>query len=214
MIDPATHARLNQEKFDRWAATYEDDRYEFFRRMQRRVLARLDLREGMNLLDVGCGTGWAVRHAAAFLGPRGKACGVDLSEKMIEQARRAAAGIPNVEFQMANAETLPFVDGLFDRVMSTMSFHHWLHPSVAVREIARVLAPGGRVCIVDPTADNVLMRWVDAVIRRRDPDHVRMYSSREFRELFQAAGLRYLGSGRVMVPWLTAKAHLAGSALG
>jgi len=214
MIDPATHARLNQEKFDRWAATYEDDRYEFFRRMQRRVLARLDLREGMNLLDVGCGTGWAVRHAAVFLGPRGKACGVDLSEKMIEQARRAAAGIPNVEFQMANAETLPFVDGLFDRVMSTMSFHHWLHPSVAVREIARVLAPGGRVCIVDPTADNVLMRWVDAVIRRRDPDHVRMYSSREFRELFQAAGLRYLGSGRVMVPWLTAKAHLAGSALG
>jgi ubiquinone/menaquinone biosynthesis C-methylase UbiE len=212
MIDQATHTKLNQEKFDGWAPTYEEGRYDFFRRMQGRVLAQLDLKDGMNLLDIGCGTGWAVRRSAILVGPRGKACGVDLSEKMIEQARKAAAGMQNVEFQQANAEELPFANGSFDRVLSTMSFHHWLHPSVGVMEIARVLRPGGRVCVVDPTADSLFMRFIDAFIRRRQPDHVKMYSSREFRELFEAAGLRSLGSGRIMVLWLTAKAHFADSA--
>ena len=57
MIDQATHARLNQEKFDGWAPTYEEGRYDFFRRMQESVLAQFDLKDGMNLLDIGCGTG-------------------------------------------------------------------------------------------------------------------------------------------------------------
>jgi ubiquinone/menaquinone biosynthesis C-methylase UbiE len=211
MIDQTTHTRLNQEKFDSWAPTYEEGRYDFFRRMQERVLAQFDLKDGMNLLDIGCGTGWAVRRSAVLVGPRGKACGVDLSAKMIEHARKAAAGMPNAEFQQGSAEELPFANGSFDCVLSTMSFHHWLHPSVGVRELARVLKPRGRVCIVDPTADNLFMRLADAFIRRRQPDHVKMYSSIEFREFFEAAGLRYRGSGRIMVLWLTARAHFAES---
>ena len=209
MIDQAEHTKLNQEKFDGWAPTYEEGRYDFFRRMQERVLVQFDLKDGMNLLDIGCGTGWAVRRSAILVGPSGKACGVDLSAKMIELARKAAAGIPNAEFHQGNAEKLPFANGLFDRVLSTMSFHHWLHPSAGVMEIARVLKPAGRVCVVDPTADNLFMKLADAFIRRRRPDHVKMYSSREFRQLFEAAGLHYLGSGGIMVPRLTAKAHLA-----
>ena len=67
----------------------------------------------------------------------------------------------------------------------------------------------GKVCIVDPTADNFIMRLADARIRRREPDHVKMYSPGEFQELFEAAGLRYGGSGRIMVLWFTAKAHFA-----
>lgn len=143
--------------------------------------------------------------------PQGKACGVDLSAKMIEHARKAAEGVTNAEFQQARAEELPFEDGSFERVMSTMSFHHWLHPSVGMKEIARVLKPGGRVCVVDPTADNLFMKLADAFIRSKQPDHVKMYSSREFQEFFEGAGLHYLGSGRIMVLWLTAKAHLAES---
>jgi ubiquinone/menaquinone biosynthesis C-methylase UbiE len=79
--------------------------------------------------------------------------GVDLSEKMIEQARKAAEGVRNVEFLQANAEELPFEEAPFDRVVSTMSFHHWPRPSRAMGEIARVLEPAGAVCIADPTAD-------------------------------------------------------------
>ena len=214
MMDQATHTRLNQEKFDDWAPTYEDGRYDFFRGMQERVLSRLGLKDGMNLLDIGCGTGWAVRRAAVLVGPRGKACGVDLSVKMIEQARKAADGARNVEFQQANAEELPFHDSSFDRVISTMSFHHWLRPSVAMKEIARVLRPGGRVCIVDPTADNVLMRLADSYVRRHDPGHVKMYPTAEYRKMYEDTGLRYLGSGRILVLWFTSKAHMAEKAAG
>lgn len=209
MIDQATHAKLNQEKFDAWAPTYDEGRYDFFRRMQERVLAQFDLKDGMNLLDIGCGTGWAVRRSAILLGPRGKACGVDLSQKMIEHARKAAAGIPNAEFQQASAEELPYANGTFDRVLSTMSFHHWLHPSVGVMEIARVLAPAGRVCIVDPTADNVFMMLADALIRSRQPDHVKMYSTTEFRKMYEMAGLCHIESGKITFLSFMAKAHTA-----
>ena len=204
-----THAALNQAKFDAWASTYERKRYDFFRRMQERVLRQLDLKEGMRLLDVGCGTGWAVRRASSMIGSGGRAYGVDLSSKMIENARDAAKGTRNVEFLQASSEELPFSDASFDRVMCTMSFHHYLYPKKAVREMARVLTPAGRVCIVDPTADNFFMRWADAFITRRNPDHVKMYSSKEFKGLFEEAELRYLGSGRIMVLWFTAKAHFA-----
>jgi len=208
-MNRATHAELNQAKFDAWAPTYEHKRYDFFRRMQERVLKQLDLTEGMILLDIGCGTGWAVRRAASMVGSRGGARGIDLSGKMIENAKKASRGIANVEFTQGNAEALPFADESFDRVMCTMSFHHYLNPSKAVSEIARVLKCTGKVCIVDPTADNFIMRLADARIRRREPDHVKMYSSGEFQELFEAAGLRYGGSGRIMVLWFTAKAHFA-----
>ena len=209
MMDQATHTRLNQEKFDGWAPTYEDGRYDFFRRMQERVLAQFDLKDGMNLLDLGCGTGWAVRRAAVLVGPRGRACGVDLSEKMIEQARKAAEGVRNVEFQQANAEKLPFADRSFDRVISTMSFHHWLRPSVAMKEIARILRPGAKVCIVDPTADNLLMKWADSYVRRHEAGHVKMYSTAEYRKMYEEAGLRYVGSRRIIALWFTSKAHSA-----
>ena len=144
-MDRATHAELNQAKFDAWAPTYEHKRYDFFRRMQERVLKQLDLTEGMILLDIGCGTGWAVRRAASMVGSRGGARGIDLSGKMIENAKKASRGIANVEFTQGNAEALPFADESFDRVMCTMSFHHDLNPSNAVSEIARVLKHTGKV---------------------------------------------------------------------
>jgi ubiquinone/menaquinone biosynthesis C-methylase UbiE len=209
VIDQLTHIGLNQAKFDSWADTYEDKRYDFFRRMQERVLGLLGLTEGMSLLDIGCGTGWAVRRAASIAGTSGWACGIDFSAKMIENARKAAERIKNAEFQQANSEELPFADQFFDRVMCTMSFHHYLHPAKAMSEIARVLKPAGKVCTVDPTSDNIFMRWADWYIRRKEPDHVNMYSSKEFEELFRGAGLRYIESSRIMFLWFTAKAHTA-----
>jgi len=71
MNDFAQHTALNQKKFDAWAATYEDKRFDFFRRMQQRVLSLLELESNSVFLDIGCGTGWAVRQVAAMLGDGG-----------------------------------------------------------------------------------------------------------------------------------------------
>ena len=177
--------------------------------MQKRVLDAIELPKGAAFLDIGCGTGWAVRTAAAIVGPSGSAYGVDLSPKMIRTAVHAAEAIENAHFENANAEELPFAPETFDRIICTMSFHHYLNPGKAVREMARVLKPGGTVCIVDPTADLFALRWADAIIKRRDPTHVRIYSTAEFNAFFEEAGLKDMTSGRVMFFWLTAKAHTA-----
>jgi len=209
MKDSREHATRNASKFDAWAATYEDRRFDFFRLMQKRVLGLLEPRKDSAILDIGCGTGWAVRAAAEMVGPRGSACGIDLSPKMIQHATQAAQGIKNVHFKKANAEELPFEHDSYDFIICTMSFHHYLNPGKAAGEMARVLKPGGRVCIVDPTADFFLIRWVDECIKRKQPEHVSLYSTEEFRHFFEASGLSDVESKRVVFLWFTAKAHFA-----
>src|SRR5271169_5975178 len=143
MNDTHKHTTLNQTKFDNWSATYDEKRFDFFRRLQKGLLSMLELGTNSIFLDVGCGTGWAVRHVA--VSTRAKAYGIDLSEMMIERAKAAAAGIENAHFQQGTAEALPFTDRFFDFIICTMSFHHYLHPSRAVSEMARTLKPGGRL---------------------------------------------------------------------
>ena len=89
--------------------------------------------------------------------------GVDAA---IEMVRQAQASHPSaaIEFQQAMAEQLPFPDGSFDLVFSTMTFHHWQNQSGGVAEIARVLTPGGRWLLAEfvPTG---FMKYVRRLLR-------------------------------------------------
>ncbi len=77
---------------------------------------------------------------------------------------------------------------------STNSFHHYLHPDKALTEMYRLLKTGGKVFILDPTADNWMAKIADKIISLVEPEHVKMYSTREFQQLFERAGLRYATS--------------------
>jgi ubiquinone/menaquinone biosynthesis C-methylase UbiE len=113
-------------------------------------LARLET--GQSVLDVGCGTGSLAITAKRRVGPAGTVRGVDASPEMIARARRKAhkAGV-DVSFTEGVVETLPFPDGGFDAVLSTLMLHHL--PGDARRQCAlemrRVLKPGGYVLAVD-----------------------------------------------------------------
>jgi ubiquinone/menaquinone biosynthesis C-methylase UbiE len=113
-------------------------------------LARLET--GQSVLDVGCGTGSLAITAKRRVGPAGTVRGVDASPEMIARARRKAhkAGV-DVSFTEGVVETLPFPDGEFDAVLSTLMLHHL--PGDARRQCAlemrRVLKPGGYVLAVD-----------------------------------------------------------------
>ena len=207
MNDAHAHATLNQAKFDKWSATYDKKRFDFFRRLQRGLLSTLALGADSAFLDVGCGTGWAVRHVAVTT--RAKAYGIDLSPKMIERAKAAAEGIENASFTQGTAEALPFIDRFFDFIICTMSFHHYLNPSRAIGEMARTLKPKGTLHIMDATADSPAVRWWDRKFSQRQPDHVKLYSSSEFQELFRAAGLTCLGTKRSAYPLIPVKIHSA-----
>jgi ubiquinone/menaquinone biosynthesis C-methylase UbiE len=100
-------------------------------------------------LDVGCGPGQFTILIAERL-PGAEIWGIDLAPTMIELARRHAAvssAAARLHFEVADVAQLPFPDGQFDAVLSSGSIKHWPDQLAALREIHRVLAPGGRAFI-------------------------------------------------------------------
>lgn len=203
--DETAHEQRNARKWDARAETYDQRRFDYFRWMQRKALACLDIKAGIHFLDLGCGTGQAVRQVAALARYDGSFCGIDLSPRMIEVAR-AAGGVKNVRFEVASAERLPLEDDFFDAVLCTNSFHHYRQPMKALEEIHRVLRRGGKLCVLDITSDGVFGRWLDTRIRRKEAEHVRFYSTAEYAKMFGLAGLKVVMSTTI---WPPLKVHVA-----
>ncbi|MFI5350495.1 MAG: methyltransferase domain-containing protein [Elusimicrobiota bacterium] len=112
-------------------------------RRTRRALASGPTRD---TLDLGCGAG----NLLELLQGGGRLVGVDLSETMLAQARLRLIGRPEVEFVKASAETLPFSDGIFGRVVCSEVLEHVLDPVKVIVEIRRVCRPGARVVFTVP----------------------------------------------------------------
>ena len=203
------HDRLNEKKWDSRAETFERkwfNRFNFFQFLQRRVIALLDLHEGQHFLDIGCGTGWAVRYAADVVRNKGDFYGIDISPRMIEKAKDSCSPCENIHFDKASAEELPFEN---DFLICTNSFHHYLNPSRVLAEVFRVLKPQGRFFILDATADGPIVKTIDWWLRKRDPTHVKMYSTREYRKFFTEAGLKYICSKSILEQMMSMKVHIA-----
>ena len=123
------------------------------RRFRDRTFSLVELRQGDRVLDVGCGTGWLTRRAAQVVGPSGVAWGIDPAPDMIRLAMQAAGNLRNAaRFELAAVEALPFEDASLDVVVACLVIHH-LPPDLKViglREIHRVLKPGGRLFVAEP----------------------------------------------------------------
>lgn len=104
---------------------------------------------GQRVLDVACGTGIVARTAADRVAPEGGVAGVDLNEAMLSVARRVR---PDIEFRRAEASALPFQDASFDAVLCQMALMFFADRAGALREMARVAAPGRTVALLVPGA--------------------------------------------------------------
>jgi len=122
------------------------------RALRARMLDLANVKSGESILDVGCGTGTLAIAAKRRVGDSGEVHGIDASLEMIARARKKAnRASVSVAFDVARAESLPFTDARFDVVLSTVMLHHLRRAmrEQCLREIRRVLKPGGRVLVVD-----------------------------------------------------------------
>lgn len=131
------------------AGHFDDAPLAFWERYGRRTVERLGLKPGLTVLDVGCGTGASALPAAERVGPDGTVLGVDLAEKLLEQARTKAAQrhLQNVEFRLGDITGLGFPDQQFDAIISVFSVFFVPDMEELVRELWRMVKPGGKLAI-------------------------------------------------------------------
>lgn len=140
MTDANGYFRQVAGRWDELRAGY------FTEHMRDAAIAKARVPAGAIVADVGTGTGFV----AAGLAPgAAKVYGFDASPEMLEVARRNLAAFPNVELREAPGDRLPLPDGALDGVFANMYLHHASEPSAAIREMARVLKPGGVLCVTD-----------------------------------------------------------------
>lgn len=131
------------------------------RRGDAELLARAGVAPGDRVLDVGTGPGYLALAASRLVGADGAAAGIDAAPEMIERARLLAARRGSkAEYLVASAERLPFDDHTFDVVVSRLVLHHLPYDVKlrALREMARVLRPGGRLLLADLASKTVQRR--------------------------------------------------------
>lgn len=136
---------------------------EFMKGIHRDLLSVLNLQLGESVLDVGCGPGDRVVELAQYLGPRGKAAGIDYSATLIDEAHKrwGSSGLP-VSFHVGDAHTLPFPDASFDACRAERVFVHLQDPRRVLAEMVRVARPGARIAIFDVDAETMI---VDSPLR-------------------------------------------------
>ncbi len=150
-----------------------------------------DLHEGEIVLDLGSGAGADVLISARRVGPTGRAIGIDMTDEMLELARRNAseAGVENVEFRKGYLEQLPLVDASVDVVISNCVVNLSGDKPKVLAEAARVLRPGGRFAISDVIADEDMDAATRADMQQWTGCIAGALTRQEFEQALKAAGL-------------------------
>jgi ubiquinone/menaquinone biosynthesis C-methylase UbiE len=129
------------------------------------------IRAGQRVLDVACGTGVVTRLAAERVGHAGRVAGADVNAAMLDVARSVSAGTePPIEWYETAAEAMPLPDGSFDVVLCQLGLQFMRDREAALREMRRVLAPGGQVFITVPKLMPFFEVMHAAIARHLDPD--------------------------------------------
>ncbi|MDD3493565.1 MAG: methyltransferase domain-containing protein [Candidatus Thermoplasmatota archaeon] len=151
------------------------------------VVDTLPLTPGSKVLDVGCGMGWACRRMVR--NGAGEVVGVDIHTPSLARARayarRCGSDSGSLAFCRADAAALPLADDYFDLAVASVSLSWWREPEAVLREVRRVLQPGGRVYVID-----VYDRGLGALFTRCSnifmEEKERIYSAARFRQMLSS----------------------------
>ncbi len=196
-VDPNGTKETVREIFDKWAPEYDRDSQQVTLEFARsRLYEVIQLREGTAVLDVSCGTGNTLLKLSELSLYREFAQvrleGIDLSAKMIKVARLKAGLLPNVSFEVGDAEAIPAEENSFDYVLSSAAFHWYPNPLRSLREGLRVLRPGGQMIIVDKAFVGAiaLSRRIQMALGlyKPRPELLKLYFPSQIEALFKEAG--------------------------
>jgi arsenite methyltransferase len=128
---------------------------------RRQVLEALKPAAGEHVLDIGSGPGLLAYDIAASVGPTGRLSGIDASSAMVAMAAKRCAGQPWAEFRIGDAGKLPFPDHSFGVAVSTQVYEYLPDVPAALRELRRILRPGGRAVIMDTDYGSLVINTED-----------------------------------------------------
>lgn len=179
-----------QAYFSRTAASYVTSASHRHGKDLKRLVDLGEWESQDHALDIATGGG----HTALAVAPHiAQITVTDLTPTMLEtaQAFLLSQGVTNAQFQVADAEDLPFAVASFDRVTCRIAPHHFPNVGKAVQEVARVLKPGGLFLLIDNIApdDSALDTFNNTVEKWRDRSHGRSYTQGEWKTFFAQAGL-------------------------
>jgi len=169
--------QMIEDTFDGAAPLY--DKGKMFRESGQRLIDLLPVRPGSHVLDIATGTGAVLLPAARRIGPAGTVFGIDISAKMLEQARRKAVqeGAKNIVLKRMDAKHLDFPDASFDVV--TCAFAIFYFPRTALAEMYRVLKLGGVIGLAvfekfshDPASPGIIVNQLIREYGEKDPNAV------------------------------------------
>ena len=179
-----------------------------YREVNQRLCEVLAVKSGEKLLEVGSGSGVLCRLLAPFINPNGCIVGLDISPEMTFEAQKYASfeGVNGkIQFETAMAEALPHSSACFDCSFAARLMLHVSEPEQVIREMVRVVKPGGRVLVMDWDFDTItvdhpnreqtrrLLQW------RSDHHGGKHWSGRQLWRQMQAAGLQNMS----IHPWVT-----------
>lgn len=174
--------RLAKEEYDDAADRYDEQWSEYTTQTVNSFLERCgDLGGSQNILDIGCGTGALSFALATQCGPDAHVTGVDISEGMLRRASAKARQIGSnaCSFVHGSAELLPLPDSSIDLAVSSSSFHFWGDTNAGLREIARVLKPGGTLLLLDWSDDFWACKLCSVYLWALGYPHSKVYSASE-----------------------------------
>jgi ubiquinone/menaquinone biosynthesis C-methylase UbiE len=131
------------------------------------VMALLHAQPGQRALDIGCGPGLTTQSLAEAVGDTGQVLGVDIAAPMLTIARQRCAAMPHVNFDLCDVNALPCADASIDIALASQVYEYVETIDAALRELARVIRPGGRAVLVDTDWESAVWASHDDVRMRR-----------------------------------------------
>jgi SAM-dependent methyltransferase len=178
--------RLLRRAFNRWARHGRGDSMERnHARIAETIWQRMQLSASDRILDVGCGQGWACRRLAERAPEGCVIMGVDISDEMIRRAREKTREFANVTYHRGKAEQIPTSSGYFTKIMSIEAFYYFERQDEVLRELLRVMQPGGQLYLLLCLFEHNLQspKWLKDIgmpVQNRTP--------REYESMLQCEG--------------------------